>query len=207
MGAFGGFAGGLGGGLLKQEAANDPTNPGGNTPSSGASATGGGNMGILPIIKNVLSGGKSGAAAQAAPTATPMAQTGAPVVGGIPPPPGAGQTAPVNTQQQQQPGFHGLAPMLQGYIQNHQAKVQDAAAGPHVQALQDPNTTPEQRQYHISQLQATYANRPDVLQKMGIGGQSIPNVSQAPQAVAAPAAPAAAAPSLNSASASDLGGK
>ena len=90
---------------------------------------------------------------------------------------------PLNTQTQQQ-GFHGLVPMIQNYYQNHQAKMEDAQAQVHMNALQDPSITPEQRQYHISGIQQTYKNRPDVLQKMGIplpGGQNIPQITPSAQ--------------------------
>jgi hypothetical protein len=55
-----------------------------------------------------------------------------------------------------------------GYYQNHQAKVQNAAAQPHVDSLNDPATTPEQRQYHINNLRSIYAGQPQVLQQMGL---------------------------------------
>jgi hypothetical protein len=100
-----------------------------------------------------------------------------------PPPP----QRPINTQQTLGSGWHGLVPMAQNYYANHQAKQQDAVANTHVQALQDANTTPEQRQYHINQLMQIYHNRPDILQGLGIGGYNVPSVQATPPA-AQPAA-------------------
>jgi len=72
--------------------------------------------------------------------------------------------------------------MAGNYIQNHQAKQQDALAQTHIQALQDPNLTPEQRGYHISNLQQIYKNRPQVLQQMGIPVPGAYNVPAIPAA-------------------------
>jgi hypothetical protein len=70
--------------------------------------------------------------------------------------------------------------MAQNYYHNHQAKQQDAVGQTHLDALQDPNVTPEQRQYHYSGLQQTYANRPDVLKQLGLppapGSYNVPSV-------------------------------
>jgi hypothetical protein len=100
---------------------------------------------------------------------------------------------PINSQVPNN-GFHGLVPMAQNYYTNHQARANDALAGTHIQALQDPNTTPEQRQYHINNLQQIYQSRPDVLQQMGIpvpGAQHIPSIQAIPNASATPAKPQA----------------
>lgn len=82
---------------------------------------------------------------------------------------------PINTQNQQH-GFNGIIPMVQNYYSNHQAKVQDASAQPHINSLSDPNISPEQRQYHVNNLQQIYANRPDVLQQMGLRVNNAPSV-------------------------------
>ncbi len=71
---------------------------------------------------------------------------------------------PTGTQQT----ANGLAPMIPGYYQDHEAKISDATAQTHVQALQNPSITPEQRQYHISGIQRAYAQQPDRLKQMGI---------------------------------------
>ena len=127
---------------------------------------------------NHLLGGKSAAQptspAQPAQSAQPnlVAQPwqSTQTAGGVTPLPVAPGGMPINTQQHQS-GFHGLIPMVTNYYQNHQAGVRDAAAQPHLQSLQDPNITPEQRQYHISALQQTYSAQPQVLQQLGIAPQ------------------------------------
>lgn len=137
MGAFGGFLGGLAGGLQKKN-------------------QGQGSLGVP------------------APDVQPkqQAQPAAPAQ-----PSGTAQQ-PVNTQTQQS-GFHGLVPMVQNYYANHQAKAEDAQANTHMQALQQAGITPEQRAYHIAQIQQIYRNRPQVLQQMGIpvpGAYNVPAV-------------------------------
>jgi hypothetical protein len=55
-----------------------------------------------------------------------------------------------------------------GYYQNHQETVRNAMAQPHIDSLNDPAATPEQRQYHINNLRSIYAGQPQVLQQMGL---------------------------------------
>lgn len=154
-------------------------------------AFGGVLSGINSGIDKSQKKGQSASVAPAAPAAkTPAATPSTPAVAAPP----ANPNGPVNTQTQQH-GFHGLVPMVQGYYANHQAKVQDAQAQQHIQSLQDPHTTPEQRQYHISNLQHIYAGRPEVLKQMGIPVPSTYNVPQVQAPATAPATAPAAAPS------------
>jgi hypothetical protein len=76
---------------------------------------------------------------------------------------------PAAPSQSATPHFQGLAPMLHNYIQQHQTRMNAAAAQVHQQALQDPNTTPEQRQYQIGELQ-----------KLGVAGPANPVGSPVP---------------------------
>ena len=180
MGAFGGFLGGLSGGISgiplqngqqgKQGGAQSGTQSQGSSPLTGLMN---GQWSILPIIKNALGGGAQ----------QPQQQSTVP--GQNP----ANAQQPINTQTAlPHAGFNGLIPMVSNYYHNHEAKIADSAAQTHVQALQDPNLTPEQRGYHITNLQHIYANRPDVLKQMGIpapGGQNIPAVPAASAPTAA----------------------
>jgi hypothetical protein len=102
----------------------------------------------------------------------------------VPPAPGqqpAGGQQPA-TQQGVGQHFQGLLPMMNNYVQQHQQKAQAAVAQTHQQALADPNTTPEQRQFHLN-----------ALQQMGV------------QPVSMPAAPQGAAPVPPQATAVNLG--
>jgi hypothetical protein len=107
--------------------------------------------------------------------------------------PGQNQSSgqPINTQTPSQ-GFNGLVPFIGHYIQNHQAKMADTQAQSHIQALQGGNLTPEQQQYHISQLQQLYKGRPEVLQQLGIPNPHayyVPTISaQTPTATPPPSA-------------------
>lgn len=194
MGGFAaGFAGGMGGGMQANNKKQQPdmAQPGLHTQQLG------------PYVAPPQA--KSGVGQQAGATPNPLAgilnsrpaaQPAAAQPSTQPVPAAPGQ--PINTQTQQS-GFHGVVPMIQNYYSNHQAKVQDSSATPHVQSLQDPSTTPEQRQYHIAQLQQIYANRPQVLQQMGIsapGGYNVPSVQPVnmPQPAQGSAQPPAVTP-------------
>lgn len=159
MGAFGGFLSGIGNGVQKKQQQDMVTSaPATSSVAQHPIQTGpfgglfGGKWGTSPVINNATTVNPQPVAS----AQTPNAQ-------------------PINSQQQQQ-GFHGLVPMVQNYYANHQAKVQDMSAQPHIQSLQDPNTTPEQRQYHVNSLQQVYANRPDVLHQLGISNPNAYNV-------------------------------
>lgn len=93
--------------------------------------------------------------------------------------PATQQASPIRTQTQSY-GFNGAVPMLSHMWANHQAASRDASAQPHIDALQQPNITPEQRNWHMNQLQNTYKNQPEVLQQLGLpvtqSGYSVPNV-------------------------------
>jgi hypothetical protein len=78
-------------------------------------------------------------------------------------PSGTSATPPPSPAQPPQ-NANGLDP----YFQNHEAKISDATAQTHMQALQSSGITPEQRQYHISGIQQAYAQQPDRLKQMGI---------------------------------------
>jgi hypothetical protein len=110
---------------------------GGASPATAATgAVTSGQYSILPLINKILGIGQP---AQAAPpaAATPAAAT-----------PGAAQP-PAQPKQ----GFQGFIPMGLQYLQNHQAKMRAAQAQTHLDALQNPAATPEQRQYHQDGLQ------------------------------------------------------
>lgn len=181
MGAFGGFLGGLGQGVQNQQQADGVGAGGGQQQGSGAgsglSSMFGGQWGILPIIQKALGGGAASSGGGSKGPA-PVTQTGT-----VPNPNAAqremewsaqkngivpGTTIPNSAPGQQQHGFNGLVPMMKGYYASHQAKVQDAAAAPHISSLQDPTITPEQQAYHLSNLQSIYAGRPEMLKQYGI---------------------------------------
>lgn len=142
MGAFGGFLSGIGQGVQNQQQA-DGIGAGGQ--KQGSPSWGG----LLPM----MTGQK--------PTQTAASTTPAPVAN-------TGTTIPNPAPGQQQHGFNGLVPMMKGYYAAHQARVQDSAAQPHIDSLNDPALTPEQQAYHLSNLQSIYAGRPEMLKQYGI---------------------------------------
>lgn len=168
MGAFGGFLGGLGQGVQNQQQADGVGAGGGQQQKgsgagSGLSSMFGGQWGILPIIQKALGGGAASSGGGSKGPA-PVAQTGtvpSPTANGAPAVPAGQPTAPHQA-------FSGILPMMKGYYASHQAKVQDAAAAPHVDSLNDPTITPEQQAYHLSNLQSIYAGRPEMLKQYGI---------------------------------------
>jgi hypothetical protein len=169
MGAFSGFLGGLANGAVGKKAGQDQF---GSPPSSGTKAA--------PQSLPADLGTPTGTGIQAG-VAVPEHGWQSTVPSQNP----ANAQQPINTQTGlPHSGFNGLIPMIGNYIQNHQAKANDAQAQTHVQALQTAGLTPEQRQYHISALQQLYKNRPDVLQQMGIpaapGGYNVPSVATPP---------------------------
>lgn len=174
-----GFLGGGSGGAGATMGAASPV-------TGAANAVAGGQYSILPIINKILGiGGPPPAASSPAPAPAPTA---------TPPATSTAQSSQQINTQQHQPGFHGLVPMGLQYFQNHQAKMRDAQAQTHLDALQDPSVTPEQRQYHVSGLQNIYSGQPDVLSKLGLGapaasgGYNVPSVAPAatPTVAAAP---------------------
>lgn len=150
MGAFGGFLSGIGQGVQNQQQADGIGAGGQKQPGGGGSSWGG----LIPMIT-----GKKPAAAPTSTTPAPVANTGT--------------TIPNPQPGQQQHGFNGLVPMMKGYYAAHQAKVQDAAAAPHIDSLNDPSVTPEQQAYHLSNLQSIYAGRPEMLKQYGIQSPGI----------------------------------
>lgn len=146
MGAFGGFLSGIGQGVQNQQQA-DGIGAGGQKQQGTGGQKGATWGGLLPMMT-----GQKPQQPAAAPAATP-----APTA-----------TIPNPAPGQQQHGFNGLVPMMKGYYAAHQAKVQDAAAAPHISSLNDPALTPEQQAYHLSNLQSIYAGRPEMLKQYGI---------------------------------------
>lgn len=149
MGAFGGFLSGMGQGIQNKQKQDSDNGKTGNSWG-----------GLLP--GNNGGGVAGGSGIPATTPATPsIAQPG-----GTPAQP-----------QPQHKVFQGLLPMAQGYYANHQAKVQDAQAQPHISSLQDPTLTPEQQQYHLSNLQSIYAGRPEMLKQYGLQAPGAPTAA------------------------------